>query len=133
MATTVYEVAVELGRPTPAQDSVQWSQWSQWIARTYRDIERRFGVAYSTLDPGVVDDVVLLAVAEHARNPDGVDSYTVSVDDGSDTKRYTHSSGRIVIRDEWWAMLSPAAASGVGSTQTYGMSDYDAAILYGTG
>lgn len=133
MATTVYEVAVELGRPTPTAGSVQDLQWSQWITRTYRDIERRFGTAYSALDPAVVDDVVLLAVAEHARNPDGVDSYTVSVDDGSDTKRYKHSSGRIVIRDEWWAMLSPVAVSGVGSTQTYGMSDYDAAILYGTG
>lgn len=111
MATTVYEVAVELGRPTPVSGSAQDLQWSQWITRTYNLIRERLG-NLALLDQETLDDVVLVSVAAHARNPDGVDSYTVSVDDGSDTKRYQHSHGRIVVSAESWERLSSRSERG---------------------
>ena len=67
-----------------------------------------------------------LAVAEHARNPEGVDSYDVSIDDGRESRRYRHSTGRITITDEWWGWLFPSVESGAFSTQTYGAPDVDA-------
>ena len=125
MAVTPSAVAVELGRPTPL-DAATETQWQAWIDRAGRMIERRaaaLGVDPLTLDEGTVDDVVLLAVAEHARNPEGVDTYDISVDDGRESRRYRHSSGQISITDQWWSWLFPSSALGVFTTQTYGEPD----------
>lgn len=112
MPVTVDQIAVEIGRSTPNVNSVEYEQIQQWIDRTYRDIQRRFRDSYAALDPEAVDDVVILAVSEHARNPEGWDSRDVSVDDARTSIRYKHSSGRIVILDEWWEMLTPKRESG---------------------
>ena len=125
MAVTAHEVAIELGRPTPLDDATE-SQWQSWIDLAVRLITRRaasLGVDFGTLDYETVDDVVLLAVVEHARNPDGVDSYDIAVDDGRETRRYRHSSGRITIRDEWWGWLFPTSVQGAFTTLTYGEPD----------
>ena len=122
MPVTPFDVATELGRPTPLDETTE-SQWQSWIDRATRLIDRRatsLGVEFSTLDGETVDDVVLLAVAEHARNPEGVDSYDVAVDDGRETRRYRHSSGRITITDEWWGWLFPGLSSGAFSVVPYG-------------
>ena len=128
MTVTPSDVAVELGRTAPL-DATTEAQWQNWIERTQREINRRasmYGVDSSSLDAGTVDDVVLLAVVEHARNPEGVDTYDISVDDGRESRRYRHSAGRIVITDEWWGWLFPAVRSGTFSTQLYGEPDRDA-------
>lgn len=125
MAVIPSDVAVELGRPTPL-DSATELQWHSWISRAERLIERRaerLGVDFSTLDADLVDDVVLLAVAEHARNPEGVDTYDISVDDGRESRRYRHSTGRITITDEWWGWLFPSSVQGAFTTLTYGEPD----------
>jgi len=125
MAVTPTDVATELGRPTPLDPTTE-TQWQSWIDRAARLIERRasrLGVDYLSLDEQTVDDVVLLAVAEHARNPEGVDTYDISVDDGRESRRYRHSTGRITITDEWWSWLFPSSALGVFTTQTYGEPD----------
>ena len=122
MTVTPSDVAVELGRTAPLDGTTE-AQWQNWIERTQREINRRasmYGVDPSSLDVGAVDDVVLLAVAEHARNPEGVDSYDVAVDDGRETRRYRHSSGRITITDEWWGWLFPGLSSGAFSVVPYG-------------
>ena len=125
MAVTPSDVAVELGRTAPLDAGTQ-AQWQTWIDRAERLIHRRaesLSVDPATLDSQTVDDVVLLAVAEHARNPEGVDTYDISVDDGRESRRYRHSTGRITITDEWWGWLFPGAGSGAFSTQTFGAPD----------
>lgn len=125
MHVTPFDVAVELGRPTPLDETLS-DQWQSWIDRAVRLIERRaarLGVALADLDADVIDDVVLLAVAEHARNPEGVDTYDISVDDGRESRRYRHSSGRITITDEWWSWLFPGSGSGAFSVRPYGEPD----------
>lgn len=113
MAITVEDVAIELGRPTPTPGSGQAKQWQSWIERAERAIRSRadrLGVAFESLDVGVVDDVILYAVVRRATRPvDGAESVTeqVSVDDGSvtDTRRYPTSHGDIYFLDQWWRNL----------------------------
>ena len=125
MAVIPDDIAVELGRPTPVVEPTL-SQWQSWIDRAYRDIERRaerLGVDYATIDPQLVDDVVLLAVAAHARRPDDMTQVTTSVDDGSVSRQYRSSQGRVTILDEWWADLGLSAASDVYSLRLTGEPD----------
>jgi hypothetical protein len=124
MAVTPEDIAVELGRPTPAADSVEFAQWTRWIGRARLLIEARLG-DLTALDQAVLDEVVLLAVAAHAKNPDSATQVDVRVDDASTSRRYSTSSGSVLILDEWWALLDPdlVDSSGVGSTQMYGEPD----------
>jgi hypothetical protein len=127
MAVTPEDIAVELGRPTPAADSVEFAQWTRWIGRARLLIEARLG-DLTALDQAVLDEVVLLAVAAHAKNPDSATQVDVRVDDASTSRRYSTSSGSVLILDEWWALLDPdlVDSSGVGSTQMYGEPDESA-------
>lgn len=132
MAVTVEMIAVALGRTAPDSGSVEAAQWSMWIADALMLIEARLGDP-ALLDQAKLDYVVREAVAAHVRNPDDATQVTVSVDDGSSSRSYRSSSGRITILDEWWNLLSPAQSSGrafevdtIGSdamTGTYGV-DY---------
>ena len=128
MSTTVTpaDVAVELGLPTPL-DAQQSGQFEGWIARVERMIRRRanqVGVPWDDVDLETLDDVVLLAVTQHARNPDGVESYDVSVDDGREMRRFRAGSGELTITDLWWSWLFPdVPASGAFSVRPYGASD----------
>lgn len=126
MAVTIDMVAIELGRPTPALDSLDASQWATWISRAERAIRSRadrLGVAFESLDVDAVDDVILYAVVRRATRPvDGAESVTetASVDDGSvtDTRRYPTSHGDLYFLDSWWALLGLAPKRGrIGSVQ----------------
>ena len=96
MAVTIEMVAIELGRSTPAPDSIDATQWATWIDRAERAIRLRadrLGVAFESLDAEAVDDVILYAVVRRATRPvDGAESVTesVTVDAGTvnDTRRY---------------------------------------------
>lgn len=125
MAVTANDVAVELGRPTPLSQ-VESDQLSSWIDRVERMIQRRatrLGVEWSEIDLDVLDDVVLLAVAQHARNPDGVEYYDVSVDDAREMRRYRSGAGELTITDLWWSWLFPGSASGAFSVRPYSAPD----------
>lgn len=125
MAVTPADVAVELGRTAPLDAGTQ-AQWQSWIDRAERLIHRRaesLSVDPATLDSQTVDDVVLLAVAEHARNPEGYDTVDLSIDDARESRRFKNATGRITINDEWWGWLFPGIGSGAFSTQTYGAPD----------
>jgi hypothetical protein len=124
MAVTPTDVAVELGRPAPADGSVEFAQWSLWIEDARFLIGRRLGDV-ALLDQPTLDYVVRLAVAAHVRRPDDSTQVDVAVDDGRVSKRYTSSAGRVSILDEGWALLDPdlTTASGVGSTQMFGEPD----------
>lgn len=119
------DIAVELGRPTPITDPTR-TQWQSWIDRTYRAIDRRaerLGIEPTTLDEQTLADVVTLAVVAHARRPDDMTQVTVSVDDGSTSKQYRSSQGRITILDEWWADLGLGSEADVFSIQMTGTPD----------
>lgn len=120
MAVIPDDVATELGRPTPL-DLATTEQFASWIERAVRLIQMRAArmqVEFTSLDQDVVDDVVVQAVAAHARNPEGVEYYDVSVDDAREMRRWSGgSAGRIFITDEWWSWLFPDADSGAFSVR----------------
>jgi len=124
MSVTPTDIAVELGRPAPDAGSVEFAQWTRWIARARLLIQARLG-DLTALDQAVLDEVVLLAVSAHAKNPDSATQVDVRIDDAATSRRYSKSSGSIQIADEWWALLDPdlTTASGVGSTQMFGEPD----------
>lgn len=107
------DIAVELGRAASSPE--ERAQWERWIARAVRLLQQGApsrGIDLAAADPLVVDDIVTLAVAHHARNPDGrLESVDVSVDDGRESRRWraAESSG-LTILDEWWSWLLPDAA-----------------------
>jgi hypothetical protein len=106
MAVTVEQVAVELARPTPT--SPVSDQWQSWIDRAYRLIENRLGAAsYAALDPEILDDVVLMAVVEHVRGwrESTASQYTVSVDDGTVSRKFERATGLLEIPDDLWPLL----------------------------
>ena len=108
MTVTVAQVATELARPVPA--SPVSDQWQSWIDRAYRLIEARLGsTAYAALDPAVLDDVVLISVAEHVRawRETTASRYTVAVDDGSVSRQFESSVGYLTIPDSLWELLDP--------------------------
>lgn len=114
MAVTIEMVAIELGRSTPAPDSIDATQWATWIDRAERAIRLRadrLGVAFESLDAEAVDDVILYAVVRRATRPvDGAESVTesVTVDAGTvnDTRRYpAGGQGDLFFLDTWWALL----------------------------
>lgn len=128
MTVTVDAVAVELARPTPTSPTSD--QWQAWIDRAYRLIEARLGAtAYAALDPQVLDDVVVQAVAQYARawRDTTASSYTVSVDDGSTTRRYEAGVGTFIIPDDLWRLLDPAITdSGAFTVTPYSEPDTSA-------
>ena len=111
MAVTPEMIAVALGRTAPESDSVEFAQWEMWIADALLLIEARLGDP-AELDQAKLDYVVREAVVAHVRNPDSATQVSVSIDDGSSSRTYKTSAGRIAILDLWWDLLSPTDTSG---------------------
>lgn len=111
MAVTPDMVAVALGVTAPSPGSPQVAQWSMWIDDALMLIESRLGDP-SLLNQAKLDYVVREAVAAMARRPDDATQVAVSVDDGSVSRTYRSSAGRVTILDEWWTLLSPASKAG---------------------
>lgn len=111
MTVTPTTIAVALGRTAPASDSPEIEQWSMWIDDARMLIQARLG-NLDDLDQEKLDYVVREAVVAHVRHPDDATNVTVSVDDASSSRTYRSSSGRVSIRDEWWALLAPKEGSG---------------------
>ena len=109
MSVTPADSAVALGRTAPALGSTEHDQWAMWVADALMLITARLGDV-SLLDQDRLDYVVREAVVAQVRRPDDVTSVDVAVDDGRVSKRYSSGSGRVTIRDEWWALLSPESS-----------------------
>ena len=103
---TPEEIAVALGRTAPDPDSAEYAQWTLWIDDALLLIEARLGDPWE-LDAAKVAYVVRQAVVAQIRRPDDATQVAVSVDDGSVSRTYRSSSGRVEIRDEWWDLLDP--------------------------
>lgn len=109
MSVTPADIAVALGRTAPALGSTEHDQWAMWVADALMLITARLGDV-NLLDQDRLDYVVREAVVAQVRRPDDVTSVDVAVDDGRVSKRYSSGSGRVTIRDEWWALLSPESS-----------------------
>jgi hypothetical protein len=104
------DIAVALGRTAPEGGSTEWSQWQLWISDAMLLIGAKLGDP-ANLDQAKLNYVVREAVVAHIRRPDDATQISVSVDDGSTSRTYRSAKGRIVILDEWWALLSPSKTS----------------------
>lgn len=116
----VADVATEVGRSPSSVTSVEEDQWQGWIDRVERQIEQRFRRAGLVLadqvaldDPtsGDLMDVIVEVVARKVRNPNGDTSTTVTIDDGSVTRRRegVDDSQGLDLTDGEWARLLPAS------------------------
>jgi hypothetical protein len=121
MTVTPEVIAKALGRPAPSAGSADAEQWSMWIDDALLLIEARLGDP-AALDQRKLDYVVREAAVAQVRKPEDYTNVTVSVDDGSTSKTYQSGKGRVTILDEWWDLLSPAAAgSGAFAVDTVGV------------
>lgn len=124
MAVTPETIAVALGRTTP--EDVEYAQWDMWIEDALMLIEARLGdPTLADLDPPLdqvkLDYVVREAVKAQVLRPDDATQVAVSVDDGSVSKTYRSSSGRVTILDIWWDLLAPTTSTtGAFSIRPYG-------------
>lgn len=102
-------IATAIGRVAPDNPSVTYSQWTMWIADALMLIQARFDAITTTPAPTVaqakLDYVIREAVVSHVRRPDDATQVSTSIDDGSVSKSYKSGAGRVIIRDEWWALL----------------------------
>ncbi|HLR97651.1 MAG TPA: Gp19/Gp15/Gp42 family protein [Jiangellaceae bacterium] len=127
---TVEQVATELGRSPSSITDTERLQWQQWLDQVERTIEGRFRrvgldlaaqVALGDPEAETVADVEVAVVARKVRNPEGTTSTTVSVDDGSVTKRREGSKiddlGYLRLTDWEWDTLLPAGRSDAWSTR----------------
>jgi len=117
MAVTTTDIAAALGRPAPSPGSTEEQQWSLWIS----DALMLIGVRYpdlTVLNQDRLDYVVREAVVAQVRRPDDLTSVDIAVDDGRVSKRYSTSSGRVTIRDEWWDLLATATVRGAWTHDT---------------
>ena len=125
---TIEQVAQELGRLPDSVTPEEVLQWGQWLERVERTIRARFtraGLVLSTQvaldapDAETVADVEVAAVARKIENPSGDTSTTVTIDDGSVTRRKEGASTApgLELTDAEWALLLPASTAGAYSTR----------------
>lgn len=120
MAVATYQdVGVSLGRTIT--DADEQAQITHWLNGVELIITNRLSVAVGDLDQAVLVYVETEAVADKVRRGrgDGASSITVSVDDGSVTRRYETGMSAGDITADWWDMLNPLAR---GSAYTIGVS-----------
>lgn len=105
MAVATYEdVAVALGRPISTEAEQAQVEW--WLDGVELFITARLGPV-ADLDETTVKYVEVEAVvAKIQRAGRSESSITVSVDDGSVTRRYDSVTASD-ITDEWWQLLDP--------------------------
>lgn len=117
---TYHDVGTILRREitdTTEQDQIEW-----WLNGIELLIATRLGPV-DGLNQDAVKYVEAEAVAAKVRrtagSPSDEASITVSVDDGSVTRRWDHSStvGLEDITDEWWELLAPKRESVAFSTR----------------
>lgn len=108
MTATWEQVAVSLGRPASTFTAEQQAQITWWLSGVDLVIKNRLG-DLADLDPANLKFVEVEATADKARRhlvPES--SITVSVDDGSVTRRYEYPVTDSDITDEWWELLASA-------------------------
>ena len=121
MAVTTDDIAARLGRSLTTAEA---AQVALWIGDAEYLIDARAERLERTVDLDVRDRVVALAVVEMARNPQNETQVDVAIDDGRVSKRYSSSTGKVGITDEWWSWLGLAGSSSAFSTRPGFEPDY---------
>lgn len=118
MAVANYsDVAVAIGRPISTQ--TEKDQVDYWLNGVELYIKARF-TDLALLDQDALKFVETEAVAAKVRRHGTAESsVTVSVDDGSVTRRYDNPISAGDITDEWWDLLEPAAAADAFNIRPY--------------
>ena len=123
MTVTPAMLAVALGQTAPLAGSVTEPQWEMWIDDAEMLIEaRRTTLGAEVPDEAKLDYVIRQAVVAHIKRPDDATQVTIAVDDGSSSRSYQSSKGRIEILDEWWVLLGLVESSGAFSIDMLGAS-----------
>lgn len=114
---TWQDVAVALGRPASDFTVDQQAQLTYWLNGVELFIVARLGPV-AELDQPSVKFVETEAAAEKSRrlSEGGASSVSVSVDDGTVTRRFEPVTADD-ITDGWWNLLDPAGASSAWSTR----------------
>lgn len=114
---TWQDVAVALGRPTSDFTADQQAQITYWLNGVELLIKARLGDV-ATLDQDVLTFVETESVAARSRSlsDGGASSVTVSVDDGSITRRF-ESVSPDDITESRWDMLDPTRGASGFSTR----------------
>jgi hypothetical protein len=121
MSVTPAMLAVALGQAAPGSGSVTEQQWQMWIDDAEMLIEsRRVTLGAEVPDQAKLDYVIREAVVAHIKRPDDATQVTIAIDDGSSSRSYQSSKGRVVILDEWWALLGLVESSGAFSLDMVG-------------
>lgn len=121
MSVTPAMLAVALGQSAPESGSVTEQQWEMWIDDAEMLIEaRRTLLGAEVPDQAKLDYVVRESVVAHIKRPDDATQVTIAIDDGSSSKSYKSGKGRVVILDEWWALLGLVESSGAFSIDMAG-------------
>lgn len=108
---TWQEVAVALGRPSSDFTADQQAQITWWLAGIELLIKSRLGLI-ADLDAETVKQVEVEAVAEKVRRSgQSESSITVSVDDGSVTRRYENRVTAADISGDMWALFGSGITS----------------------
>lgn len=114
-AATAEDVETAIGRPVSSDAELRQIEW--WLSGVEILIQSRLGDV-SALDQDVLRYVEAEAVVAKIRRGDSrVSSETVSVDDGSLTRRFETGVQTSDISDEWWALLNPVTGSSFYSTR----------------
>ena len=119
------DVAVNLGRPLSAAETLQAEQWIAWAEATIaRGPAGQPGRNLDELDASTIWMVVVESVSRRLRMPDPVSQQTVSVDDATVTRTYTRASGLIeILPHEWEALGWAPTGAGAFTVTPYGAPD----------
>lgn len=108
---TPQDVAIELGRDTPDEASVEYARWDKWLNRAERQIRQRIPMLDEWCEDAeyraLVADIESAAVARKALNPEGVRSVMTQIDDANVQKTIdtSRSGGEVTILENEWALL----------------------------
>lgn len=117
-AATYEDVGIALGRPIT--DTAEQQQINYWLTGIELTIKARYR-DLSQLDQAALKYVETEAVAAKVRRHGTRESsITVSVDDGSVTRRYDTPATAEDITDEWWNLLTPAVEAASFTVSPYG-------------
>lgn len=122
------DIAIALGRTTPASNSPEYAQWDMWISDALMLIGARLVgegtgqvASLDDLNQDKLDYVVREAVVAHIRKPDDATQVEIAIDDGRSSRTYRSAKGRVTIIDDWWDLLSPSdSTAGAFSIRPYG-------------
>jgi hypothetical protein len=123
MAVTPADIAVALGVAAPESGSLTEQQWEMWIDDAAMLIDtRRELLDVAQIDEVKLDYVIREAVVAQVKRPDDATQVTISIaDEGSSSRTYRSSKGRVVIIDEWWTLLGLTQPSGAFAVDMLGV------------